>query len=517
MKYYIKAAILDLDGVLTKTAAQHSKAWKMAFDEYNLRRKENEKEPFAPYNAELDYPKYIDGIPRYDGVAQFLESRAVHLPYGSPQDEGNVETICGIGNHKNRLYKKLITEEGVEVYQKNVEQIQSWKAKGIKTAVISSSKNCKEILETSGLEDLFEVRVDGITSEEKNIPGKPKPDIFLEAARQLGVEPGESLIVEDAQAGVAAGKAGGFRLVIGIRNASKDEELLKKGADVVVGNLRELDLEFKKAKNPSDLPSALKNYDELSKAFKHKSLLFFLDFDGTLSPIVEHHEDAVISEEMRDLVHKLSKKFPVAIVSGRGLADVKKRVALPEIFYAGSHGFEISGPGGFSKDHVEAVKVMPVFNELEPILKSKLENIKGVGFERKKFTLAVHYRQVKEEFEPQVHEIVSEVLKKYPQVKQGGGKKVIEIRPAIDWHKGKATEFLKKELTAEKNPLSVYIGDDVTDEDAFKYIANGYGILVGEHGQQTYADYSLKDIEEVKQFFSQLLKPTGVKNGTMES
>ena len=505
MKYLIKAAITDLDGVLTKTATQHSKAWKMAFDEYNLRRKENGKEPYAPYDAKVDYPRYIDGIPRYDGVVQFLKSRAVHLPFGSPQDAGNMETICGIGNHKNQLYKKLITEEGVEVYQKNVEQIKSWKSKGIKTAVISSSKNCKEILETAGIEDLFEVRVDGITSEEKNIPGKPKPDIFLEAARQLGVEPGESLIVEDAHAGVAAGKAGGFRLVIGIRNASQDQELFKKGADVVVGNLQELDLEFKRARNPSALPSALRNFSQLSEAFKHQRPLLFLDFDGTLSPIVEHHEDAVISEEMRYLVHQLSEKFPVAVVSGRGLADVKKRVALPEIFYAGSHGFEISGPKGFSKDHEEAVKVMPVFNELEPILKKKLEHIDGVDFERKKFTLAVHYRQVKEEQEPQVHDIVSEVLKEYPQVKQGGGKKVIEIRPAIDWHKGKAIEFLKKELTPEKNPLSVYVGDDVTDEDAFKYITNGYGILVGEHGQQTYADHRLENIHQVEQFFKKLL------------
>lgn len=505
MKYAINAAIFDLDGVLTKTAAQHSKAWKMAFDEYNRRRQESGKEAFSAYDAKVDYPKYIDGIPRYDGVAQFLESRGVHLPFGTPQDEANVETICGIGNRKNQIYKKLVAEEGVEVYQKNVEQIKSWKAKGIKTAVISSSKNCQEILEMADIEDLFEVRVDGITSEEQHIPGKPKPDIFLEAARQLGVEPGESLIVEDAQAGVAAGKAGGFRLVIGIRNASQDQELLKKGADVVVGNLQELELEFKKLRNPSALPSALKSFGQLSEAFKHQRPLLFLDFDGTLSPIVEHHEDAVISEEMRDLVHQLSEKFPVAVVSGRGLADVKKRIALPEIFYAGSHGFEISGPKGFSKDHEEAVKVMPVFNDLEPILKSKLENIQGVDFERKKFTLAVHYRQVKKEQEPQVKEIVSEVLKDYPQVKAGGGKKVIEIRPAIDWHKGKAIEFLKKELTAEKNPLSVYVGDDVTDEDAFRYISNGYGILVGEHGQQTYADYHLENIHQVEQFFKKLL------------
>lgn len=505
MKYAIKAAIIDLDGVLTKTAAQHSKAWKMAFDEYNSQRKLSGKESFAPYDPQVDYPKYIDGIPRYDGVSQFLKSRGIDLPFGTSQDEVTAETICGIGNHKNEIYQRLIAEEGVEVFEKNVEQIKSWKNAGIKTAVISSSKNCRNILETAGLEDLFEVRVDGIISEERNIPGKPEPDIFLEAARELGVKPQEALIVEDAQAGVEAGKKGDFRLVVGIKNASNEEELLQKGADVVVGNLQELKIEFRKATKPSALPSALRCFGQLSETFRSQHPLFFLDFDGTLSPIVEHHEDAVISEEMRELVHDLSKKFPVAVVSGRGLADVKKRVGLPEIYYAGSHGFEISGPKGFSKDHEEAVKVVPVFEEIEPILREKLKHIEGVDFERKKFTLAVHYRQVKEELEPEVHQIVSEVLKDHPQVLQAGGKKVIEIRPAIDWHKGKAVEFLKKELSPEKNPFSVYIGDDVTDEDAFEYVSNGLGILVGEHGQDTYAEYHLENIDQVEQFFKKLL------------
>lgn len=505
MKYAIKAAIIDLDGVLTKTAAQHSKAWKMTFDEYNSRRKESGKETFAPYNLEVDYPKYIDGIPRYDGVSQFLKSRGIDLPFGSPQDEVTAETICGIGNQKNEIYLKLIAEEGVEVYKENVEQIRSWKNNGIKTAVISSSKNCKNILETAGLEDLFEIRVDGIISEERNIPGKPEPDIFLEAAKELGVKPQEALIVEDAQAGVEAGKKGNFRLVVGIKNASNQEELLQKGADVVVGNLQELKIEFRKARNPSALASALKCFGQLFETFRNQYPLLFLDFDGTLSPIVEHHEDAVISEEMRELVHDLSKKFPVAVVSGRGLADVKKRVGLPEIYYAGSHGFEISGPKGFSRDHEEAVKVVPVFEEIEPILREKLKHIEGVDFERKKFTLAVHYRQVQEQLEPKVHEIVSEVLKDHPQVLPAGGKKVIEIRPAIDWDKGKAVEFLKKEISADENPFSVYLGDDVTDEDAFGYVSNGIGILVGEHGQDTYAEYHLENIDQVAQFFKKLL------------
>ncbi len=506
MKYPIKAAIFDLDGVITKTAEQHTRAWKLAFDEYNSRRKKEGKEPFQPFSPKEDYKRFIDGIPRYDGVYNFLQSRGIDLPRGTRDDDQDEETICGIGNLKNNIYQNLISEEGVQVLEKNVERIKAWKEEGIKTAVISSSKNCQKILELTGVSDLFEVRVDGITSEEKNIPGKPAPDIFLTAAKELGVTPQEALIVEDAQAGIEAGRKGNFRLVIGIKNASNEKELLDKGADRVVDNLQELHLEFKKSKDPKVLPSALKCFGQLSGNFQGEAPLLFLDFDGTLSPIVEHHNDAEISDEMRNLVEELAEKYPVAVVSGRGLVDVRKRVGLPEIFYAGSHGFEIAGPNGFSRDHEEAVKVIPVFNEIEPILKEKLANIVGVDFERKKFTLAIHYRQVKPEQEQEVHSIVEAVLNDHPQVSAAGGKKVIEIRPAIDWHKGRAVEFLKKELSRKKDAFSIYVGDDVTDEDAFHYVGNGLGILVGDHGRETYADYRLEDLEQVKQFFIKMLK-----------
>lgn len=506
MKYHIKAAIIDLDGVITHTADIHSRAWKEAFDAYNNRRVRDGKKPFKPYSAAEDYPRYIDGIPRLDGVANFLHSREIDLPHGTSSDAEEQETISGIGNMKNRIYQELVNKEGVGVYEENVRQIRAWKNQGIKLAVISSSKNCRMILDKAGLTELFEVRVDGVRAEQLEIPGKPAPDIFLTAAKELDVVPGQAMVVEDALAGVEAGKKGNFRLVVGIMNSAGEKDLKAHGADKVVRHLEELDITFKKKRNSQALPSALKCFHQLTDQFPGKRPLVFLDFDGTLSPIVEHHADAEISEEMKTLVEDLSKRFPVAVVSGRGLSDVKERVGLPDLFYAGSHGFEISGPDGFSRDHEEAVKVIPVFNEIEPLLKEQLKDIPGVDFERKKFTLAIHYRQVPPDREQEVHKIVSGILKDYPDVKGAGGKKVIEIRPAIDWHKGKAVEFLKRELSRESEPFSIYVGDDVTDEDAFEYEENGLGILVGEHGMETFADYRLEDQRQVSQFIQKLLK-----------
>lgn len=502
----IKAAIFDLDGVITNTAKLHSRAWEETFKQYNALREKRGEMTFQAYDARVDYPRYIDGMPRISGIENFLKSRNITLSKGNDRDDLSAETVQGLANFKNRIYKRLIESEGVTVLDKNVNVLKDWREKGVKTALISSSKNCKTILDKTGLKDLFEVVIDGEVTDNEQISGKPSPDIFLRAAKDLGVSPEESLIVEDSPAGIAAGRDGNFRLVIGIINMSHKAELLKAGANLAVENLMELKLVFKKPRKIMTLPSALKNVTEIVRIFKKKQPLLFLDFDGTLSPIVEHHKDARISQEMRELVYELSKRFPVAVVSGRGLADVREKVALPDLFYAGSHGYEISGPYGFSKDHEEAIAIVPVFEELEPTLEKRLNAIEGVDFERKKFTLAVHYRQVSQDHESQVHEAVNEILKKYPLVQPAEGKKVIEIRPAIDWHKGKAVEFLKHHLSDEKDPLSIYIGDDVTDEDAFRYVANGIGILVGDHGKETYADYHLENIEQVEELFKLILE-----------
>lgn len=239
----IEAIILDLDGVITRTARIHAEAWKRMFDQY-LARREQATEPQKPFDLEEDYRQYVDGKPRYDGVRSFMHSRGIELPEGTPEDESKTETICGLGNWKNDLFHELVEKEGAEVYEDTLEKIKEWRDKGWKTAVVSSSKNCGPILKSAGIEDLFDTKVDGLDSERLGLDGKPEPDIFLKAAEQLGVEPSRAVVVEDAVAGVQAGAAGKFAGVVGV-NRDGDRvavDLRAGGADVVVRDMRTLAL-----------------------------------------------------------------------------------------------------------------------------------------------------------------------------------------------------------------------------------------------------------------------------------
>jgi len=178
----IKAAIFDLDGVITSTASTHATAWKQMFDEYNERRKIEGKEPYEEFTIEVDYTSYIDGKPRYNGVKDFLSSRKINLPFGDPGDSADMETVCGLGNRKNNIFLGKVEKEGVEVLVENVEKAKEWKSTGIKLGIVSSSKNCAMILRTVHLEDLFETMIDGIIAAERGYDGKPASDIFVKAS-----------------------------------------------------------------------------------------------------------------------------------------------------------------------------------------------------------------------------------------------------------------------------------------------------------------------------------------------
>lgn len=228
------AVIFDLDGVITRTAKLHARAWKRTFDEYLDRRGRGEGKHYAPFDVDADYRRYVDGKPRYDGVQSFLEARSIRLPRGDPQDSPMAETVCGLGNRKNELFRELLEREGVEVDDHAIALVQRLRAGGFKTAVVSSSKNCVPILKSVGALDLFEAKVDGEDAESRGLKGKPAADVFLAAAEALGVEPKRAAVVEDALAGVAAGRAGGFGLVVGVDRTGHADALRECGADIVV-------------------------------------------------------------------------------------------------------------------------------------------------------------------------------------------------------------------------------------------------------------------------------------------
>ena len=229
-----------MDGVVTQTATVHAAAWKALFDAFLAKRAGRTGEPFRPFDVEADYLPYVDGKARYDGVHDFLASRGIVLPWGSPADPPDAETVCGLGNRKNGYFLRIVAERGVQAFPTTVALIHRLHEAGIETAIISASKNTSAILAAAGVSDLFAAQVDGGVAEQRGLPGKPDPAVFVEATRQLGVVPPRAVVVEDAEAGVEAGRRGGFGLVIGVDRADHAAALRQHGADVVVRDLAEV-------------------------------------------------------------------------------------------------------------------------------------------------------------------------------------------------------------------------------------------------------------------------------------
>jgi len=236
----IRACLFDLDGVLTQTATVHAAAWKEMFDAFLHVHAARTGAAFVPFDPVRDYDEYVDGKPRYDGVRSFLAARSIRLPEGSTDDPPVAETVHGLGNRKNELVLALIQRDGVMAYEGSVRYVHAVRDARLHRAVVSSSANCKEVLEAAEIDDLFEVRIDAIVARREHLQGKPAPDTFLAAARALGVEPAEAAVFEDALAGVAAGRAGRFGFVVGVDRAGQADALREHGADVVVSDLAEL-------------------------------------------------------------------------------------------------------------------------------------------------------------------------------------------------------------------------------------------------------------------------------------
>jgi beta-phosphoglucomutase family hydrolase len=236
----ITTCLFDLDGVLTQTAAVHARAWKAMFDEFLHDWSERTGAPFQEFDRPTDYDEYVDGKPRLDGVASFLESRGIDLPMGSPSDPPEADTVHGLGTRKNNLVLELIRRQGVEPFEGSVRFAEEAREEGLRRAVVSSSTNCEDVLVAAGIDHLFETIIDGVVAERDGLAGKPAPDTFLAGARVLEAEPAQAVVFEDAQAGVEAGRAGNFGWVVGVDRTGQAEALRRRGADVVVKDLSEL-------------------------------------------------------------------------------------------------------------------------------------------------------------------------------------------------------------------------------------------------------------------------------------
>lgn len=225
------AVLFDLDGVLTPTAEVHMHAWQTMFDELFA------AWDIAPAYTSEDYFRYVDGKKRYDGVAALLRSRDVEVPWGEPSDPVTADTVCGIGNRKNVVFTRILRDEGIEAYPGSLALLDILGGQGVPLAVVSSSKNAREVLLAAGIDDRFAVVVDGVVAEEDGLPSKPAPEVFLRGAADLGVSPARCVAVEDAVSGVESAAAGGFGLIIGVDRGAGADVLLAAGAHLVVDDL----------------------------------------------------------------------------------------------------------------------------------------------------------------------------------------------------------------------------------------------------------------------------------------
>jgi alpha,alpha-trehalase len=505
-----EAVLFDMDGVITDTAKAHAAAWKRLFDEFLAARAERRGDEFRPFDPHHDYRRYVDGKPRMDGVRSFLASREIDLPYGDKDDGPDRESVYGLGNRKDRYFKAWLEENQVRSYPGTIRLLKDLRAAGIKIAVFSASRNAEAVLRNAGVLDLFDARVDGRDAAELGLPGKPDPAMLLEAARRLGVGRERTAVVEDAIAGVEAGVRGAFARVIGVARGGYGDDLKAAGAHVVVHDLSELRFtqdEGLTVKTLVNVPSVWSREEEVRQCLAGKMPAVFLDYDGTLTPIVEDHTKAMLAEEMRAAVALLARHCAVIIISGRDLAKLRELVGLNHVWYAGSHGFEIAGPLNSGVGLEQGAEFLSELDEVERALRESLTDIEGHSVERKKFSIAVHYRQVAEDDIGKLGPILDKTLFEHQHLRLGYGKKVFEIRPDIDWNKGEAVLWLLRRLGRERPELApLYVGDDITDEDAFHVLA-GRGLCVAvrhDESRQTAADYTVADTQDVKRLLEML-------------
>ena len=503
---YHDAVIFDVEGVVADTAALHTAAWKATLNDFLARRAAVGAPPAVFTDA--DYHKYLGHRSEAAGVTEFLVAQGISLPAGRPGD--HVEgTVWALVDRTAQLCADMLAD-GVRVFESTVEFVHQLQAAGIATAVFASRCDCARILDAAGLSDLFAVRVDGPATRE-TLAGAPTRTgtlqrILHDAADRLAVSPRRCVVIDDTAAGVTAGRDGGFGLVIGVDRDGDADELSRCGADVVVGDLVALTVRDSHQR-VSDLPDALESYTDIAPLAETRRPVVLLDFDGTVSDIVADPNAATLLPGADQTLAQLAAHCPVAVVSGRSLADIRQRIGVPGLWYAGSHGFELVSPDGAHHQNEAGLQAVDLLQSAVAALHERLDGIDGVLIEDKRFSVAVHYRNVDAD---RVDEVIATVriIGQRDGLRVTGGRKVVELRPDVDWDKGRTVNWILAQIDGADLQLPIYLGDDLTDEDAFDAIRQkGVGIAVRsvESGdRRTAARFALEDPDAVCRFLTRV-------------
>ncbi|MGZ4562835.1 MAG: trehalose-phosphatase [Mycobacterium sp.] len=477
--------------------------WTRLFNDHLSQRSPCGAEDHSPFNDD-DYRRFVEGKPRGDAITGFLTSRGISLPLGGESDSTD-DTRCGLANRQRQLFQAIVADGG-PLSDSTIGLARKLKDAGVRTGGYSACADYKEVLAANGVADLFPVVVGVGVDSESVLSGSVDPAALLEAARQLEVRPERCVVIQGSGAGMIAGRDGGFALVIGVDRMGHVDELHRSGADAVVSDIAEVTV-CRGDRRISALPDALQSYGQITAIVAARRPAVLVDFDGTLSAIVDDPDAATLLEGAADALKTLAAQCDVVILSGRDLADVVCRVGLPGMWYAGSHGFELVAPDGTHHRNESAASAVEVLEHVAVELRDRFALRDGVRVEQKRFAVAVHYRNAGPEALREVTATVHTIGQR-SGLRVSYGRKAIELRPNIAWDKGKMLQWMLHRIDGPDPVVAVYIGGDLTDEDAFDAVRyDGVGIIVrhGEDGDRpSAARFALDGPEAVCEFIERL-------------